>query len=147
MIFFCYSMSLTKRKIHYYRNRNFLPMGYKTSLSRGAKKLSVSKFLWAMIKDVKWRIFAVLVAYSISTTIDWTLGPIFAKSYTSILSNYTGARADIMDAVWLPITLYLGFWIGTDLLHRVAGWFYARNVIPAFCGRVITSSFNRIISN
>ena len=147
MIFCCYSMPLTKRKIHYYRNRNFLPIGYKTSLSRSAKKMSVSKFLWAMIKDVKWRIFAVLVAYSISTTIDWTLGPIFAKSYTSIISNYTGARADIMDAVWLPITLYLGFWIGTDLLHRIAGWFYAQNIIPTFCGRVITSSFNRIISN
>ena len=122
-------------------------MGYKTSLSRGAKKLSVSKFLWAMIKDVKWKIFAVLAIYSFSTTTDYMFGPIFAKYYTAIISNYTGERSEIMSVMWLPITIYLAIWIGSDMLHRMAGWFYANNVIPSFCGRIITSSFDRIINN
>ena len=100
-----------------------------------------------MIKDIKWQMLLVFVIYSISTTVDYMFGPIFAKYYTAIISNYTGERSEIMSVMWVPITIYLAIWIGSDMLHRLAGWFYTRNLVPAFCGRIIASSFNRIISN
>ena len=140
-------MALTKKKIHYLRNKLFLPVSYQTSIPVAQKKITVCQLIFFLLKGSKISFACVTLAYMFGTFIDWVYGSAFSKWVVMIVENSNSDKATVLHQLIVAfVTMSLIWGIG-DVVSRITGFYFARVLIPKFDAKIKISFLERITRN
>ena len=141
-------MPLTRRKIRHIRNRQFLPMNYNGSKEfKADEKPSVINFIWNIIKGHRIAILFISVAGIIDCFGNFAMGPIFVKQIIKAASEYTGVRSEILSALMTPIFILLTVWLASDVLNRIASWWFNTKIEPTIDAKIKLTFLSRMMKN
>ena len=141
-------MSLPKKKIHYIRNRQFLPMNYTGSNDfKSNEKISVWKFIWNILKGQRIVVAIIGVIATIDCFSNFALGPIFVKAIIKSANEYTGARSNVLSYLMTPIVVMLLIWFLADVFNRVGSWIFNTKIEPVIDSKLKMTFLSRMMKN
>ena len=141
-------MPLNRKKIHYIRNRQFLPMNYSGSKEFKVNEIpSVISFIWSIIRGHRIALFLISLAGIIDCLSNFALGPAFVKAIIKIADGYTGPRSEVLSAMMTPIIAVLTIWCSGDILQRLAGWVYNTKIDPTIDAKLKLTFLSRVMKN
>ena len=141
-------MSLSKKKIHYIRNRQFLPMNYTGSKDfKANEKPSVINFIWHILKGQRLLVLFIALIATVDCFSNFAVGPIFVKSIIKTATEYTGARSQVMTAMMAPIVVLLLVWFFADVFNRIGAWIYNTKIDPLIGSKITMTFLSRMMKN
>ena len=141
-------MLLSKKKIKYIRNRNFLPMNYTGSKDfRANEKPSVVNFIWNIIKGQRIALLLISLICVIDCCSNFALGPIFTKIIVKTATEYTGLRENVLSVLIKPITLLLSVWLFADIFNRIGSWVFNTKIDPIIDAKLKLTFLSRMMRN
>ena len=141
-------MFLTKKKIHYIRNRQFLPMNYNGSKDfKEGEKASVLDFIWNISKGHRFALIVISLIGTLDCLSNFAMGPIFVKAIIKTANEYTGNRSEILSVLMIPIVVMLSIWFFADLLNRIAAWIFNTKIDPTIDAKLKLTFLSRMMKN
>ena len=123
-------------------------MNYKGSKEfKANEKPSVINFIWNIIKGHRIAILFISVAGIIDCFGNFAMGPIFVKQIIKAASEYTGARSEILSALITPIFILLTVWLASDVLNRIASWWFNTKIEPTIDAKIKLTFLSRMMKN
>ena len=140
-------MFFSSKKINYFKNRQFLPASYQTSLKLPNDNLGFLQFVFSIMNGMKLGFFLTMLAAIVSVAMDYAYGPIFAQWFVRVLENYNGPRSEVMSVVLRPFIIMMILWISGDVIWRTASWYYSKKFEPTLDAKIKVSFLDRIMRN
>ena len=146
--YFSVKPNITKRKIHYIKNRQFLPMNYTGSKDFKQGEIpSIVNFIWNIIKGQRIVIFFISIIGIIDCLSNFAMGPIFVKAIIKTANEYTGVRSEVLNVLMFPIIVMLSIWLIADVLNRVCAWIFNTKVEPTIDAKIKLTFLSRMMKN
>lgn len=140
-------MFFSSKKINYFKNRQFLPASYQTSLKFPNDNLGFLQFVLSIMNGMKLGFFLTMLAAIVSVAMDYAYGPIFAQWFVRVLENYNGPRSEVMNVVLRPFIVMMILWISGDVIWRAGSWYYSKKFEPTLDAKIKISFLDRVMRN
>ena len=138
---------MKKKRIHYFRNRKFLPSAYQTSITNTCEHISVAMFVKMILRGSWICIIFTTIAGVFSDFTDFAYAPIISQWFVRVLENYTGSRMELVNTLIIPIIIVLLAWIIPDTIGRIASYYYAKKIEPTIDAKLKITFLNRTMQN
>lgn len=104
---------------------------------------TLTAFFWHFLKK-QWKLLLLVQIFSFAWSLDHTLWPYVIMTLIDTITNFTGDKAEVWQALSKPIIMGLSLWIVVEVFFRLSGILSAR-IFPRIEADVRMSMFDYVL--